>query len=137
MLRRDPVVLAWVAGLGLATLVYVVGPGQFLFRLMDLLHVAAWRISEMVADLSVMALDVVRALAIGLYATFVVLAVALARRGGRARGALVVVSVLFVVLVDRGSALTDARWTAALVLSTVASLVMTTRCRQTALVPRF
>ncbi len=138
MQRRDPVLLAWVVGLGLAALVYLVGPNQFLFRFLDLLHVAAWRIEEFVADLSIVALDVVRALAIGLYATFVVLALAVARRGGRARGSLIVVTVLFLVLVGSDQTLTEsnARWTAALALAAVGAFVMTGRLRQAALAPR-
>ena len=89
--RRDPVVVAWVLGLGLAVLAYAVGPQHFLFRVVDWFHFAAWRLGEIIGDLSLVAQDVVRALAIGLYATFVVLAISVLRRGGRARGALVVV----------------------------------------------
>ena len=139
MRRRDPIVLAWVAGLALAALVYAVGPDRFLFRVLDTLHVLAWRLSEAVADLSVLALDLVRALAIGLFATFVVLAVAVARRGGRGRGALLLVSVLFLFLAGGGAdgASPNTRWTAALLLSGMGALVMTGRLRQTgALVPR-
>ncbi len=85
-----------------------------------------------------MALDLVRALAIGLYATFVVLALAVARRGGRAKGALVVITVLFVLLVGHADMATESngRWTAALALCAVGAVVMTGRLRQTALVPR-
>jgi len=101
--------------------------------------VLAWRISEAVADLSVLALDMVRALAIGLFATFAVLAVAVARRGGRGRGALLVVTLLFVILAGGGidGAAPNTRWTAALLLSGVGALVMTGRLRQSvAVVPR-
>ncbi len=139
MRRRDPVLLAWGLGLALAFLVYAVGPDRFVFRVLDTLHVLAWRISEAVADLSVLALDLVRALAIGLFATFVVLAVVVARRGGRGRGALLLVSVLFAVLAGGGvdGAAPNTRWTAALLLSGMGALVMTGRLRQTgALVPR-
>ena len=129
MPRRDPVLIAWAVGLGLAALIYFVGPDSFLFRLQDGFHVLAWRISEALADLSVAALDVVRALAIGLYATFMVLAVAVARRGGRARLAAVVVSILFFMLVEGASAGGQVRWTAALVLSGVGAAVMTGRLR--------
>ncbi len=139
MQRRDPIWLAWAVGLGLAALVYLVGPDRFVFRLIDTLHVLAWRISEAVEDLSVLALDMVRALAIGLFATFAVLAVAVARRGGRGRGALLVVTLLFVVLAGGGvdGAAPNTRWTAALLLSGVGALVMTGRLRQSgAVVPR-
>ena len=139
MQRRDPIWLAWAVGLGLAALVYLVGPDRFVFRLVDTLHVLAWRISEAVEDLSVLALDMVRALAIGLFATFAVLAVAVARRGGRGRGALLVVTLLFVILAGGGvdGAAPNTRWTAALLLSGVGALVMTGRLRQSgAVVPR-
>ncbi len=139
MQRRDPIWLAWAVGLGLAALVYLVGPDRFVFRLVDTLHVLAWRISEAVDDLSVLALDMVRALAIGLFATFAVLAVAVARRGGRGRGALLVVTLLFVILAGGGvdGAAPNTRWTAALLLSGVGALVMTGRLRQSgAVVPR-
>ena len=140
MRRRDPVLLAWGLGLGLAALVYAVGPDRFLFRVLDTLHVLAWRLSEAVADLSVLALDMVRALAIGLFATFVALAVAVARRGGRGRGALLLVTVLFLFLAGGGGpdgTSANTRWTAALLLSGMGALVMTGRLRQTgALVPR-
>jgi hypothetical protein len=138
MQRRDPVVVAWVLGLGLAALAYAVGPQYFLFRVVDWFHFAAWRLGEIIGDLSLVAQNVVRALAIGLYATFVVLAVSVLRRGGRARGALIVVTVLFLILIGPTEMATEsnARWTAALALSAVGAVVMTGRLRQTALVPR-
>ena len=137
MQRRDPVMLAWALGLVLAAAIYLVGPNQFMFRVLDTLHMIGWRLSEFVADLSVMAVDLVRALAIGLFVTFVVLAVAVARRGGRARGALVVVSLLFLALVSDGSdpAAGNTRWTAALVLSGIGAAIMTGRLRHTPLAP--
>ena len=87
MQRRDPVLIAWVAGLALAALAYWVGPQYFLFRVADSFHVALWRISEAIGDLSLMGRDLVRALAIGIYATFVVLALSVIRRGGPGRSA--------------------------------------------------
>lgn len=131
-------VLAWGLGLALAVLVYVLGPRDFLFHLIDTIHVTFWRFGEMVADLSAAALDGVRALAIGLYLTFVVLALAVIRRGGRARAALVVVTVLFMILVANNDLPTESngRWAAALALSAVGSMVMTGRLRQTTALPR-
>ena len=95
MTRRDPVVVAWVVGLCLAALVFLVGPAQFLFRLIDGVHVALWRLGEALAQLSATAIDAVRALSIGLFVTFLGLAFAVLRRGGRAKAALVVVGILF------------------------------------------
>jgi hypothetical protein len=136
--RGDPVVVAWIVGLGLAGLVYAVGPRQFLFQALDTFHVLMWRLGELIADLSSVALDIVRALAIGLYATFVLLAIGVVRRGGRARAALVVVSVLFAMLVlhNQGPSESNGRWTAALTLAAIGAIVMTNRLRQTGVMVR-
>ena len=131
MSRRDPVALAWIGGLVLAALIYFVGPDNFLFRLQDNLHLLAWRISEAVASLSLAAVDLIRALSIGLYVTFLALAVAVARRGGRSRFAAVVVSLVFFLLIEGAGQAAQARWTAALILSGVGAAVMSGRLRQT------
>lgn len=135
--RRDPVVLAWALGLGLAALAYAIGPQYFLFRVIDYFHLAAWRLGEIIGDLSLVARDVVRSLSIGLYGTFVVLAILVIRRGGRAKAALFWVSVLFLVLIGRAELVTEsnARWVMALVVSGFGAVAMTNRLRQTALAP--
>ena len=129
MTRRDPVLFAWAVGLGIAALVYVVGPDHFLFRLENALHVFAWQVAEFLAELSATALDVVRALSIGLFVTFLALAAAVARRGGRSRAAAAVVSILFLLLVGGATAGDPERWLAALVLSGLGAAVMTGRLR--------
>ena len=138
MQRRDPVLLAWVAGLGLAALAYWVGPQYFLFRVADSFHVALWRISEAIGDLSLMGRDLVRALAIGIYATFVVLALSVIRRGGTGKAALFWVSALFLFLVGGVDLTTESngRWALALLVAGVGAVTMTQRLRQTALVLR-
>ena len=136
MRRRDPVFVAWVAGLGLAALVFFVGPDQFLFRVTDALHVFAWRIAEAISELSATALDAVRALSIGLFVTFLALAFAVLRRGGRSRGAILAITLLFVLLVGDAGPGDQFRWFSALALSGVGALVMTGRLRQVGLVAR-
>lgn len=138
MQRRDPVLIAWVAGLVLAALAYWVGPQYFLFRVADSFHVALWRISEAIGDLSLMGRDLVRALAIGIYATFVVLALSVIRRGGAGKAALFWVSALFLFLVGGVDLTTESngRWALALAVAGVGAVTMTQRLRQTALVLR-
>ncbi len=136
MSRRDPVLVAWLVGLALAALVFLVGPDHFLFRLDDALHLIVWRIAEALQQLSATALDAVRALAIGLYVTFMALAFAVHRRGGRARAAIVVVTLLYMGLVGYAVPGDQTRWLAALALSGVGAAVMTGRLRQSALVAR-
>ncbi len=129
-MRRSPIWLAWAAGLALAALVYAVGPDLFMFRLVDNLHLLAWRIGEALNDLSLLTLDAVRALAIGCYATFTVLALAVIRRGGRARTTLVWVTILFLLIA--GTADPDNasfRWSVALIIVGAAALTMTSRLR--------
>lgn len=128
---RNPILLAWVAGLALAVVVYVYGPEHLIFRLVDSLHFFGWWLDEVVTQLGGVMADGVRALAIGLYVTFVALGLAVKQRGGPARSALFWVSVLFwllaagVIGVDEG----PSRWVLALALVTVASVGMTARLR--------
>lgn len=130
-MRRSPIWLAWAAGLILSVLVYTIGPDLFMFRLVDNLHQIAWRIGEVLTNISLLTLDAIRAIAIGLYATFVVLALAVLRRGGNARAILLWVSILFLIVVG-GAERVDAspRWTAALLLVGAAAFAMTSRLRR-------
>ncbi len=135
MRRRDPVLVAWVLGLGLAALAYAVGPQYLLFRVLDSVHMAMWQIGEALSDLSLAGRDLVRALALGLYVTFVVLALSVIRRGGPGKAALFWVTVLFLFLIG-GVDLTaesNLRWTLALAVAGVGAVTMTTRLRQTAI----
>ena len=134
MRRRDPVLIAWGIGLALAAVAYAVGPQYFMFRVVDSFHVAMWRIGETLGDLSLMGRDVVRALALGIYATFVVLALSVIRRGGAAKAALFWVSVLFVFLIGGVELTTESnlRWALALAVAGVGAVTMTQRLRQTA-----
>lgn len=138
MQRRDPVMIAWVVGLMLAALAYWVGPQYFMFRVVDSFHVALWRISETIGDLSLMGRDLVRAMAIGIYATFVVLAISVIRRGGAGKAALFWVSALFLFLIGGIEMTTESnsRWVLALAVAGVGAVTMTQRLRQTALVLR-
>jgi len=130
---RNSVFIAWGVGLLFAAMAYTVGPQYLLFRLVDSLHVALWQIGEAIGDLSLMGRDLVRAMAIGLYATFVVLAVSVIRRGGPAKAALLWVSVLFLVLIGGLEMTTQSntRWVLALAVAGVGAVTMTQRLRQT------
>ena len=137
MRSRDPVLVAWTVGLGLAAVAYAVGPQYLLFRVVDSFHVALWRFNEAIGDLSLVGRDMVRALALGLYVTFVALALSVIRRGGSAKASLLWVTLLFLFLIG-GIGLTtesDTRWVLALAVAGFGAITMTTRLRQaTALV---
>jgi len=85
---------------------------------------------NLVFTLGAQVADVVRAAAIAVYIVFVVLAIMAAQRGHRAGWALIVVTAVMALLVWHRGSLTwipVGRWFAALVLATVAALVMTRR----------
>ena len=132
-MRRDPVALVWIGGLALAAALYFVGTDRFWFQVLNAFHVAGWWIGEVVADLSGLAVELVRALALGLFATFVALCWLAARRGAAVRGTALLIGLLFLVLAGGGDELSDGagnlRWTAALAVSGVGALVMTRRLR--------
>lgn len=131
-MRRDPVTIAWAAGLGLAILAYAVGPQAFMAQLGDGFDTAMWRLGEFIASLSLAGRDAVRALAIGVYATFAVLSVMVIRRGGRGRAMLFWISLLFFALVGRAAMLeaSNGRWLVALLLALFGAATMSQRMRQ-------
>lgn len=131
-MKRDPVALVWVGGIAFAALLYAVGTDQFLFRLFDALRDAGHWIGDFVAGLSVLAVDLVRALALGLYATFVALALLAARRGHPARGVLLGVSALFWLLAagNMGPRGSSVAWIGALLVAAFGAVSMTRRLRQ-------
>ncbi len=128
---RNPILVAWAAGLVLAIAVYVVGPERLLFRLLDNLHFLAFWLEEALAQLGGVMAEAVRALAIGLYVTFAALALAVQQRGGSARTALFWVSVLFWLLAAGviGTEDGQGRWVMALALVAVGAIGMTARLR--------
>lgn len=133
-MRRDPVALVWIGGLALAAVLYLVGTDRFWFQVLNALHLAAYWVSEIVADLSGLTIELVRALALGVFATFVALCWLVARRGGAVRGTGLLVALLFLVLAGSGSdSIGDdaggARWAGALLVAGSGAAVMTRRLR--------
>lgn len=129
-MRRDPVSLVWIVGLGLAVLFYVLDPARVAETLGLALTWVASRTDMLFAELTFAATDAVRALALASYAVFCILCVLSIRRGARGRTALVLVSAAFLALValdDGGPG--ERRWGEALLLAGVGALVMTRRVR--------
>ncbi len=129
-MRRDPIGLVWLAGLGLAVLLTVYGPSVLGFDPGLILN----RIGVTLRGLSDPALRMVRGFAIAAFAVFVVLCVLARRRGQPAMAMAIVVSVLFVILAGGpggwNTHLHDAHWPAALLVSLVGALLMTGRLRR-------
>jgi hypothetical protein len=128
--RRNTVGLVWLVGILLTVALYATGPDRFLQVSFDVLLHLQDVFQAIVASFTVQALELVRALAVGLFAVFVGLAVLASRRGLRARAALVVVTALFLALLYPamgGYYLSTSRWFGAFLLAAVGALVMTRR----------
>ena len=133
-MRRDPIALIWIGGLLLAAVLYLVGTDRFWFQVLNTLHLAAYWVSEIIADLSGLTIELVRALALGVFATFVALSWLVARKGGAVRGTGLLVALLFLVLAGSGGngvgdGAGGARWAGALLVAGFGAAVMTRRLR--------
>jgi hypothetical protein len=128
--RRDTIAIIWVGGLVLAAALYAVGPDRFLDACLNFLDAINLAFHNLALRLGAQAYAVARALAIALYAVFAILALLAAQRGHRAAGALVAVTIVFLILVwepygDMPTPL--GRWIIALALVLIAAVVMTQR----------
>jgi hypothetical protein len=126
-MRDRTVTVVWVVGLILAALIYLVGPDRFLenaFADADRLAEAA-QIALLQAGARVY--DVVRALAIACFAIFFALSVIAAGRGLPARGLLLIVSLLFLVLVWHEGPEATGHWLLAFLLAAAGAASMTRR----------
>lgn len=133
-MKRDPVALIWIGGLALAAVLYLVGTDRFWFQILNTLHLAGYWVGEIIADLSGLTVELVRALALGVFATFVALCWLVARRGAAVRGTGLLVTLLFLVLAGSGGdGIIDgaggARWAGALLVAGFGAAVMTRRLR--------
>ncbi|CAH2600985.1 conserved membrane protein of unknown function [Rhodovastum atsumiense] len=130
-MARNTITLIWIAGLVLAVLVYFVGPDRFMFSAFDLINGIWFALLAALRNLSGITFDLVRALAIGLWFVFAVLALLVIRRTGTGHAALLVVSLIFLGLIWHGGGYAGfgahTRWAAALILVLVAALTMTRR----------
>ncbi len=124
---RRTIGLVWIGGIVLTAAVYAIGPQHFIELCEALLERLAGFLDDVLDTLMLRAFDGVRAVAIGLYAVFVVLAVLALRRGLRVGGTLLIVTVLFLLLVRTHWYDPATKWLAAAILTGVAAAVMTKR----------
>ena len=137
-MRRDPVGLVWIAGLVLAVLLSVFGPGLlgmvFGIDLVGALDRAAARLEEALRTLGDPARAMIRGFAIAAYMVFVALCVLARRRRLPAMGIAIAVTLLFVFLAGAPGAwagsLHGAHWMLALLLNLGAAAIMTRRLRR-------
>ncbi|HEY2133864.1 MAG TPA: hypothetical protein VGH36_12975 [Acetobacteraceae bacterium] len=129
-MRRDHILMIWAGGVVLAVALYLIGPDRFFDTIVASIDAIDAAVRDFFAALGVRTYGVIRALAIAIYAVFVVLAILASQRGHRGFWALVVVSVVFMMLIGRpfgGYPAPPSRWIAALALVVIAAAVMTQR----------
>jgi hypothetical protein len=135
-LDRRTIGLIWIGGIVLMVALYLIGPQDFIRACEDFVARFWWYIGDLIETLSARAFDAVRAAAIALYVVFVVLGMLARRSGHRSGGALFIVSVLFLLLVETHWYESGTKWFAALVLAGVGAVVMTTRLLHPPPMPR-
>jgi hypothetical protein len=130
-MRRNIVGLVWLVGIALTILVYQIGPDRIVWNAFGWLNDVHAAVDALFASLAVNTFELMRALAVGLFPVFVVLALVAMRRGLAARGALVAVTLVFVLLLAaplrHGEIISDARWTGAFLVVLAGSIAMTRR----------
>jgi len=125
---KNIIAVIWATGALAALAAYLVGPEHLLNTLAALSDQLTLAVAMSLRDLSASAVNIVHALAVGLFVTFVGLALVAIRSGRKGRAALVVVSAVFVWLVwSGGDAPSNQRWLAAFVLAGLGTLVMSSR----------
>ena len=129
-MHRNTVALIWIGGLAVAVIAYATDPGAILEAALDLLAAAIAATSRFIHDLSSFGSAVIRALAVGLFVTFLALAALAIRQGAKGKAALVMVSAVFLLLLRDGAGASNGRWVAAFALAAVGAVVMTTRVRR-------
>ena len=129
-MRRNTVGVVWGLGLLLALGLYVAGPDRFGTVLVEDLAWVTAQVQGAFYLLGAQAFDAARALALGVFAVFVLLCLVAVGRGLRARGALVAVTAVYLFLLlgpDSGEPILPDRWLGALLVAAVGALVMTRR----------
>ncbi len=129
-MRRESIVIIWIGGLVLAAIVYGIGPDRFLDACLNAIDAIQDAFHNLVLNLGFKAYGLIRALAIGLYAVFAVLAVLSSQRGRHGIGALVCVTIASAILVWRPYDVFPAplsRWVVVLLLVFCSAIVMSQR----------
>lgn len=126
-MNRTTIASVWIGGMALMALLYVIGPEHFIHACEDMFARVWWTLDDLIAALMERAFDAVRAAAIALYVVFVVLAVMARRRGLHGGGAVLIVTVLFLILVRTHWYEPGTKWFSAAVLAAVGAAAMTGR----------
>jgi hypothetical protein len=128
--RRETLLAIWIGGFVLAVLLYLIGPDRFFDSIITTIDSIQVGFRQLVAALGTQAYGVIRAAAIALYFVFAILSILAVQRQRHGIGALIVVTIVFLVLVWRPYdefAAPIGRWFVALLVVFIGAAVMTQR----------
>lgn len=126
-MNKTTIGLVWLGGIVLMLLFYAIGPQHFLATCQAFFLDVWFAFNRLIETLAHQALDAVRAAALALYVVFVVLALLAHRHGVRSGGTLVLLSVLFLILVETDWYEPGTKWVAAAVVAGLGAAMMTSR----------
>ena len=123
-MSRNTIALVWLSGAVLAALLYVAGPWNVVQSFWLVIDKLQYLLGNSLSVLFSQAFDVVHAVAIAMFAVFIVLVVLASRRGIRGGGT-VGITAFFVGLVAIGGYNSRLCWLAALIVALVGATHMT------------
>lgn len=128
---QKTIAIVWIAGLLLALAAYEVGPDHFVAEAFGLFDRLAGSLQQVLLEMGMRAYDVLRALALGLFAIFFVLSLVAVQRGLPARWTLLTVTALFIILVWHEGPEATGHWTLAFLLAAMGAASVTRRLSST------
>ena len=130
-MRRNIIGVVWLFGIGLALLLYRIGPDDVVRQFGSALFWVQMAFQDLLGAFAFNSYELMRALAVALFPVFVALCLLALHRGLQARRALVMVSVVFLLLlygpIWAGERISSSRWMGAFLLVSIGSMVMTQR----------
>jgi len=131
------IAIVWVAGLLLALAAYEVGPDHFVAEVFTVFDTLTGTVQQALREMGMRAYDVLRALALGLFAIFFVLSLIAVQRGLPARWTLLTVTLLFLILVWHEGPEATGHWTLAFLLAATGAASVTRRLSGPSALPQW
>ena len=125
-MRPNTIALIWLGGAVLAALFYLIGPWDVMQSVWLTLDRVQYLLGDSIGLLFNQAFDLVRAVALALFAVFIVLAIVASQRGTGAQG-VIGITALFIGLIAIGGYQSRLCWLAALLVALTGAIHMSQR----------